>query len=111
MKQCVVVLVTDGEPTVCNTDTAFLAQIAADALRDWNVLTFAIGMDGSNFNTGSYNCSGGGCSHDCDMFESHIGGVIVPQPSAMSIVPPICASTALHVDWQRRIRVGAWGLS
>jgi hypothetical protein len=64
MKQCVVVLVTDGEPTVCNTDTAFLSQIAADALRDWNVLTFAIGMDGSNFNTLDAIAQAGGT--DCD---------------------------------------------
>jgi len=43
----VVVLVTDGEPNGCNEDPAAIAGLAAVA-KDAGVLTYAIGMEGSN---------------------------------------------------------------
>ncbi len=44
----VVVLVTDGEPTTCNTDIGAIASLAQDARDTKGVLTYAIGMPGSN---------------------------------------------------------------
>jgi Mg-chelatase subunit ChlD len=44
----VVVLVTDGEPTTCNTDIGAIAALAKDAHDSSGVLTYAIGMPGSN---------------------------------------------------------------
>lgn len=48
-KQCVAVLVTDGVPTVCNGDFGTLTSIAGDAYNNNGVMTFAIGMNGANF--------------------------------------------------------------
>lgn len=47
-KNTVVVLVTDGEPTTCNTDVGAIAGLAKDAYDTAGVLTYAIGMPGSN---------------------------------------------------------------
>ncbi|MBK8254416.1 MAG: VWA domain-containing protein [Polyangiaceae bacterium] len=47
-KNTVVVLVTDGEPTTCNTDVAQIAALAKDAFINAGVRTYAIGMVGSN---------------------------------------------------------------
>jgi hypothetical protein len=44
----VVVLVTDGQPTTCNTDIGAIAALAQDARDSKGVLTYAIGMPGSN---------------------------------------------------------------
>ena len=43
-----VVLVTDGEPTTCNTDVDAIAGLAKDAHDTAGVFTYAIGMPGSN---------------------------------------------------------------
>ena len=47
-KSTAVVLVTDGEPTTCNTDIGAIASLAKDAYDSAGVLTYAIGMLGSN---------------------------------------------------------------
>jgi hypothetical protein len=46
-EQAIVLLVTDGEPTSCNTDPVAINNIAAKALSGAGVLTFAVGLDGS----------------------------------------------------------------
>jgi hypothetical protein len=43
-----VILVTDGEPTDCNTSSSYLSGAAAGALASHGALTFAIGLEGSN---------------------------------------------------------------
>lgn len=47
-RKTVVVLVTDGEPTTCNTDVDAIAALAKDAFESKDVLTYTIGMPGSN---------------------------------------------------------------
>ncbi|MEZ4295349.1 MAG: vWA domain-containing protein [Polyangiaceae bacterium] len=47
-KNTVVVLVTDGEPTTCNTDIDAIASLAKDAHDTAGVTTYAIGMLGSD---------------------------------------------------------------
>ncbi len=44
----VVVLVTDGEPTGCNTNIGAIADIARSGFTDHDVRTYAIGLEGSN---------------------------------------------------------------
>jgi von Willebrand factor type A domain len=44
----VVILVTDGEPNGCQENTSAIAQIAGDAYTSADVLTFAVGLQGSN---------------------------------------------------------------
>jgi hypothetical protein len=70
-EKCVVVLITDGEPSGCARDAATLAGIAADAKTRASVLTFAIGMEGADFNlldqiatAGGSNC---GARPSCDV--------------------------------------------
>jgi hypothetical protein len=47
-EQAIVLLVTDGEPTTCNTDPAAINSIASKAYSGAGVLTFAVGLAGSN---------------------------------------------------------------
>lgn len=47
-QRTVVVLVTDGEPTTCGTDVAAIAELAKVAAQAKGVITYAIGMPGSN---------------------------------------------------------------
>ena len=47
-EQAIVLLVTDGEPTTCDTDPTNINEIAAKALSGAGVLTFAVGLAGSN---------------------------------------------------------------
>jgi len=46
-EKVVVILVTDGEPTACDTDINVIAGYAADAYATAGVPTFAVGMAGS----------------------------------------------------------------
>lgn len=47
-EQYVVVLVTDGSPTVCNTSNAAIAALAGSAFTNSNIRTYTIGMQGAN---------------------------------------------------------------
>jgi hypothetical protein len=47
-EQAIVLLVTDGEPTTCDTDPVAINNIATKALSGAGVLTFAVGLAGSN---------------------------------------------------------------
>lgn len=49
-EECVAVLITDGQPTECNVDHNVLVGIVADAYANHEVMTFAIGMEGADFN-------------------------------------------------------------
>ena len=45
----VVILVTDGEPTRCNLDDNFIANLARDAFQDYGIRTYPIGMQGADY--------------------------------------------------------------
>ena len=47
-EKVVVIFVTDGEPTACNLDIDDISDQAANALTSAKVLTFAVGLAGSN---------------------------------------------------------------
>jgi len=59
-EQAIVLLVTDGEPTTCNTDPVAINSIATKALSGAGVLTFAVGLAGSNQATMDGIASAGG---------------------------------------------------
>lgn len=59
-EQAIVLLVTDGEPTTCNTDPVAINNIATKALNGAGVLTFAVGLQGSNQATMDGIASAGG---------------------------------------------------
>lgn len=46
-EQAVVILVTDGEPNGCNDNNTAIAGLARDAYEDGGILTYAIGLEGS----------------------------------------------------------------
>ena len=46
-EKAVVVFVTDGEPTDCNEDPSYLFGIAAKALNEQGIITFAVGLEGA----------------------------------------------------------------
>lgn len=50
-EKTVVVLVTDGEPNGCDENVSHIAKLAAEAKSTNNVLTYAVGLAGSNTNT------------------------------------------------------------
>jgi hypothetical protein len=61
-EKCVVVLITDGAPNGCAGDAATLTKIVKDASDMQHVMTFAIGMDGADFNLLDQIATAGGSS-------------------------------------------------
>lgn len=49
-ERTVVILVTDGSPTGCETDIGTIAQLAANAFTNDQIATYAIGIEGANEN-------------------------------------------------------------
>jgi Mg-chelatase subunit ChlD len=47
-EQAIVLLVTDGEPTTCDVNPSYINKLAEKALSGAGVLTFAVGLAGSN---------------------------------------------------------------
>lgn len=68
-EDCVVLLVTDGEPADCNEDYGALAQIAGDAFTQQGTKTFAIGIGEASFDLLDQVASAGGT--DCDPAGPH----------------------------------------
>lgn len=60
LEKVAVVLVTDGEPEDCNTDTTYITGLASDAYNQSGVLTFAIGLEGSSETLMDHLASAGG---------------------------------------------------
>ncbi len=58
-EQGIVILVTDGDPTSCNTDVNFIANVANTAYQGAGVLTFVVGMQGANQQTLDTIAAGG----------------------------------------------------
>jgi hypothetical protein len=55
----VVVLLTDGVPTACDQNINNIAQLADDAFQKKQILTFAVGLEGSNPNQMNVIAQGG----------------------------------------------------
>lgn len=64
-ENCVVVLITDGMPTDCSGDAAYLANIAGEAYRNDGITTFAVGMDGADFDVLNMVAEQGQGDNDC----------------------------------------------
>lgn len=47
-EKAVVVLVTDGDPSDCQTSQSYFESVASSAYLDHDIVTFAIGLEGSN---------------------------------------------------------------
>ncbi|MBM4360351.1 MAG: VWA domain-containing protein, partial [Deltaproteobacteria bacterium] len=58
-EKVVVVFLTDGEPTACDLNINNIANIADDAFKKKEVLTFAVGLQGSNMDQMNKIAEGG----------------------------------------------------
>lgn len=64
-EDCVVVFITDGMPSTCNTDADYIASIVGDAYQNDGISTFVIGMDGADFNILNLIAEQGQGPNDC----------------------------------------------
>ncbi len=64
-EDCVVVLISDGMPSECNTDPAYLAGIAGDAYNNNGVTSFIVSMSGGDFIVLNQIAEAGQGGHDC----------------------------------------------
>jgi len=79
-EDCVVVFMTDGDPTACSTDTNVIAGYAATAWQNSQVRTYAIGMDGAVFalldeiaKRGNTDCDPNGAGYACNATSGSAG--------------------------------------
>jgi uncharacterized protein YegL len=79
-EDCVVVFMTDGDPTACSTDTNVIAGYAATAWQNAQVRTYAIGMDGAVFSLldeiakrGNTDCDPNGAAYACNATSGSAG--------------------------------------
>lgn len=63
--KCVGVLITDGQPTICDDNADNLIAIARDGNTNSQVTTYAVGMEGADFNFLGNLAQAGGAK-DCD---------------------------------------------
>jgi hypothetical protein len=63
--KCVGVLITDGQPTICDENADNLVAIAGNANTNSKVTTYAVGMEGADFNFLGRVAEAGGAK-DCD---------------------------------------------
>jgi hypothetical protein len=98
-EKCVAVLVTDGEPFGgCSTDFAALAQIAADA-RTAGVTTFAVGLEGANFQLLDMIAMAGGaedCSDAADRFACDVSAGAEALSEALEKIRDVVTTTVTH---------------
>jgi hypothetical protein len=79
-EDCIVVFITDGEPTECSADFNTISKLAADAWQNSQVRTYAIGMDGTNFTlldqiatSGNTDCDPNGPAAACNATSGSAG--------------------------------------
>jgi len=84
-QDCVVIFITDGMPSECNVDAAYLAGIASDAKNNNGVTTFAIGMSGADFVMLNQLAEAGQGEHDCHPNDPNLYACNVSLPD-MSLI-------------------------
>jgi hypothetical protein len=94
-EQCVAILVTDGNPTLCNGDVNALARIVADGKAN-GVTTFVIGLPGSNARVLDPLAQAGGSGASIDVS----GGVAAFIAALNSIRGSVTIGTALPCQWK-----------
>jgi hypothetical protein len=79
-EDCVVVFMTDGDPTECSADTNVIAGYAATAWQNAQIRTYAIGMDGAIFalldeiaKRGNTDCDPNGAGYACNATSGSAG--------------------------------------
>ncbi len=122
-EKCVAVLITDGAPSGCNHDFAALAQIAGDANTTSEVLTYAVGLAGSDFNLldqiamsgGAIDCNTGAPTFACDVTAgsmllvdalNQIRDTVTTIETRIETVTMI-VETPLPCEWQLPASTGA----
>jgi hypothetical protein len=94
-EQCVAILVTDGNPTLCTADTAALSKIVSDGKAN-GVTTFVLGLPGSNASVLDPLAQAGGSSASIDVS----GGVSAFVAALNTIRGKVSVGTALPCQWK-----------
>jgi hypothetical protein len=94
-EQCVAILVTDGNPTLCTADTAALSKIVADGKAN-GVTTFVLGLPGSNASILDPLAQAGGSNASIDVS----GGVSAFVTALNTIRGKVSVGTALPCQWK-----------
>jgi hypothetical protein len=94
-EQCVAILVTDGNPTLCTGDSNALAKIVADG-KAQGVTTFVLGLPGSNASVLDPIAQAGGSSASIDVS----GGPQAFIAALNSIRGQVTVGTALPCQWK-----------
>ncbi|HVU01134.1 MAG TPA: vWA domain-containing protein [Polyangiaceae bacterium] len=94
-EQCVAILVTDGNPTLCSGDTGVLSKIVADGLAQ-GVKTYVLGLPGSNASVLDPIAQAGGSNSTIDVS----GGVQAFVAALNSIRGQVSVGTALPCQWK-----------
>jgi hypothetical protein len=109
-EKCVAIMVTDGAPTLCNLDVNALAQIAADGFAN-GVLTFTLGMAGSDFNVlnalsqaGGSDCDPNGPNFACDVQAGQQAFLdamnAIRGEVSTTVTNTVIQSTTLDCEWE-----------
>jgi hypothetical protein len=112
--QCVAILVTDGQPTLCNGDVAHLVSLVQNGF-DQGILTFTLGLPGSNLQflnqlaqAGGTDCDPNGPNFACDLTTNSTGfrdtlerirGTVVSTVTT-PVVTTTVISTPLDCQWR-----------
>jgi hypothetical protein len=115
--KCVGVLITDGQPTICDQDPTNLIAIAGNAKTNTNVTTYAVGMEGADFDFLGRVAQAGGAK-DCDPAASpttafnacNVGATTdggVPQMTlleALELVREYSTEFETHIETKTEVR-------
>jgi hypothetical protein len=94
-EQCVAILVTDGNPTLCNGDPTALAKIVSDG-KAAGVTTFVLGLPGSNATLLDPLAQAGGSGTSIDVS----GGASAFNAALNGIRGKVSVGTALPCQWK-----------
>ncbi|HVU00989.1 MAG TPA: vWA domain-containing protein [Polyangiaceae bacterium] len=106
-EQCVAILVTDGNPTLCSGDTTVLSKIVSDGLAQ-GVTTYVLGLPGSNASVLDPIAAAGGTTKSIDVSGgtqafiqalNSIRGKEAHQSSQHISIPTVIKS-ALECEWK-----------
>ena len=105
-EDCVVVFITDGEPTVCSSDFNVIAQLAGNAWQNAQVRTYAIGMDGANFTLldeiarrGNTDCDPNGPALACNATTGSAGLSVALALIRSTVSKKVTKTAPLTCEW------------
>jgi len=102
-EKCVAILVTDGVPqgTGCSSDSSVLTSIVQDAFDNFDVRTFAVGLQGADFTLLDQLAMAGGavdCDSDSEAFACDISSGADQLGAALSLIRDTVTTTEIRTE-------------